>query len=52
MGAVVDGREPIVVRNEEVIRAAGVSEEEFDAMSRRELAEIDRAAVVISATGP
>jgi predicted phosphoribosyltransferase len=42
MGAVVDGREPIIVRNEEVIRAADVSEEEFDAMSRRELAEIDR----------
>jgi predicted phosphoribosyltransferase len=42
MGALVDGRDPIIVRNEDVIRTAGVSEEEFDAISRRELAEIDR----------
>jgi putative phosphoribosyl transferase len=42
MGAVVDGRGPIIVRNQDIITAAGVSEEEFDAIARRELAEIDR----------
>jgi len=42
MGAVVDGLEPIVVRNEEVICLARVSEAEFDAVCRRELAELER----------
>jgi predicted phosphoribosyltransferase len=42
MGAVVDGEEPIVVRNEEVIHAAGVSEREFSAACSRELIEIER----------
>jgi putative phosphoribosyl transferase len=42
MGAVVDGAEPIVVRNDRVIRLARVSAEEFDAACARELAEIDR----------
>jgi putative phosphoribosyl transferase len=42
MGAVVDGPEPIVVRNEDVIRLAGVSPAEFDAVRDRELAEIQR----------
>lgn len=42
MGAVVDGGEPIVVRNEDVIRVAGISEEEFKGVSDEELAEIDR----------
>ncbi len=42
MGAVVDGDAPIVVRNEEVIRAVGVTEREFAAECARELAEIER----------
>lgn len=42
MGAVVDGPDPLVVRNEDVIRLAGVSEAEFDSVRDRELAEIRR----------
>ncbi|HEY1735252.1 MAG TPA: phosphoribosyltransferase family protein [Methylovirgula sp.] len=42
MGAVVDGDAPITVRNEDVIRASGVSETEFAAVRDRELAEIER----------
>lgn len=42
MGAVVDGGSPIVVRNEEVIAYAGVSEEEFEAACKREQAEVER----------
>ena len=42
MGAVVDGGEPIVVRNEDVIQFAGVSEEDFQAVCDQELAEIER----------
>jgi predicted phosphoribosyltransferase len=42
MGAVVDGNAPIIVRNEDVIRAAAVSEAEFDRACRAELAEIER----------
>lgn len=42
MGAVVDGPEPLVVRNEDVIRSAGIGEAEFDAACKRELAEIER----------
>ena len=42
MGAVVDGSAPMVVRNEDVIQAAGVSEEEFKAVCDLELAEIER----------
>jgi putative phosphoribosyl transferase len=42
MGAVVDGSAPLVVRNEDVIRAARVSEAEFVAIRDRELAEIKR----------
>jgi predicted phosphoribosyltransferase len=42
MGAVVDGTSPIVVRNEDVIRALHVAEAEFDAACRRELGEIER----------
>jgi predicted phosphoribosyltransferase len=42
MGAVVDGAEPIVVRNADVIELAGVSEREFDEVCREELAEIER----------
>ncbi len=42
MGAVVDGAAPLVVRNEDVIRMAQVSEAEFAAIWDRELAEIKR----------
>jgi predicted phosphoribosyltransferase len=42
MGAVVDGGSPIVVRNEEVIELAGVSEAEFKAACAREQAEVER----------
>jgi len=42
MGAVVDGPEPITVRNEEVITLTGVSQAEFDAVRNREIAEIRR----------
>jgi putative phosphoribosyl transferase len=42
MGAVVDGAEPLVVRNEDVIASVGVSEEEFAAVCQRELGEIER----------
>ena len=42
MGAVVDGRVPIVVRNEDVIRLAGIDEFEFQAVCDNQLAEIER----------
>ncbi|MCC6949728.1 MAG: phosphoribosyltransferase [Bradyrhizobiaceae bacterium] len=42
MGAVVDGSQPIIVRNEDVIRLTGVSEEEFQVVCQTELAEIER----------
>jgi predicted phosphoribosyltransferase len=42
MGAVVDGTDPHVVRNEDVIRITGVSEREFAAIRDRELLEIER----------
>lgn len=42
MGAVVDGAEPIVVRNEDVIEALRVSESTFQAICDEELAEIER----------
>ena len=42
MGAVVDGGVPIVVRNEDVIRLAGIEEAEFKAVCDEELAEIER----------
>lgn len=42
MGAVVDGDEPIVVRNEDVIGLAGIDEPEFKAVRDEELAEIER----------
>lgn len=41
-GAVVDGITPVVVRNDEIIRLAGVSEADFAAIRDRELAEIER----------
>jgi putative phosphoribosyl transferase len=42
MGAVVDGGAPIIVRNEDVIRLAGVEETEFKAVCDREMREIER----------
>jgi predicted phosphoribosyltransferase len=42
MGAVVDGGVPIIVRNEDVIRLAGIDEVEFKAVCDSELAEIER----------
>jgi predicted phosphoribosyltransferase len=42
MGAVVDGGAPIIVRNEDVIRMAGVEEPEFTAICDKELTEIER----------
>lgn len=42
MGAVVDGSNPLVVRNEDVIRMAGIDEADFKAVCDRELAEIER----------
>ncbi len=42
MGAVVDGREPHIIRNEDIIAATGISEKEFDEVCEAELSEIDR----------
>lgn len=42
MGAVVDGAEPIIVRNEDVIRASGIGEAEFRRVCDAEMAEIER----------
>ncbi|QFI69761.1 phosphoribosyltransferase [Sinorhizobium alkalisoli] len=42
MGAVIDGDRPAVVRNEETIRLAGVTDAEFESIYQRELAEIER----------
>lgn len=42
MGAVADGENPMIVRNEDVIAMAGVSETEFHDVCQRELAEIER----------
>ena len=42
MGAVVDGGAPIIVRNEDVIRLAGIEEAEFKVICDNELAEIER----------
>src|SRR5215467_14407901 len=42
MGAVVDGNEPLVVRNENVIRLLGIDEAAFKAICDDELAELER----------
>ena len=42
MGAVVDGRQPLVVRNETVIKLGGISDEDFAEVSDQELVEIER----------
>jgi len=40
--AIVDGAEPVLVRNEEVIRAYGIEEDWIEAEAARQLAEIER----------
>ena len=42
LGAVVDGGEPIVVRNPNVIESTATNEEEFEILCQRELEEIER----------
>lgn len=42
MGAVVDGAEPVVVRNEDVLAMSDISADAFDAACKRELVEIER----------
>ena len=42
MGAVVDGGDPIIVWNEDIIELAGIGQSEFKAVCDRELAEIER----------
>lgn len=42
MGAVVDAQEPIVVRNDHIIRLAWVSAAEFEEVCRREIKELER----------
>lgn len=42
MGAIVDGDTPLLVRNEDVIAATGISQEDFNAVCAEELAEIER----------
>ncbi len=42
MGAVVDGGAPMIVRNEDVIRLAGIEESDFKSVCDSELAEIER----------
>jgi putative phosphoribosyl transferase len=42
MGAVIDGADPVVVRNDDVIRLARISVAKFDEACREELAEIKR----------
>jgi predicted phosphoribosyltransferase len=42
MGAVVDGGAPMIVRNEDVIRLAGIDDSDFKSVCDSELAEIER----------
>ncbi len=42
MGAVVDGGAPLIVRNEDIIALAGITESDFKAVSDNELVEIER----------
>ncbi len=42
MGAIVDGNSPLVVRNEDVIRAVAIDEADFVAVCKTELGEIER----------
>lgn len=42
IGAVVDGGNPIVVRNEDILRSTGTTAQAFDAICKQELGEIER----------
>jgi predicted phosphoribosyltransferase len=42
MGAVVDGPDPLTVRNEDIFKLVGITERDFNATRDRELAEIQR----------
>ena len=42
MGAVVDGAAPLIVRNQDIIALAGITEPEFKAVCDSELGEIER----------
>jgi len=42
MGAVTDGEQPMIIRNDDIIKLCGVSEQEFDVVCKEELAEIER----------
>jgi putative phosphoribosyl transferase len=42
LGAVVDGNEPVIVRNPHVMAWTGTSQDEFERICRQELAEIER----------
>jgi len=42
MGALVDGRRPHIIRNDDIIAYSGISEEDFDRVCKAELSEIDR----------
>ncbi|SON56343.1 putative phosphoribosyl transferase [Hartmannibacter diazotrophicus] len=42
MGAVSDGAEPVIIRNEDVIRASRIGKLQFDAACRTEIEEIER----------
>ena len=52
MGAVVDGDAPIVIRNNDVIFAAGVGADEFDAVCDMELAEMNAGDSATLGTAP
>lgn len=42
MGAIVDGSEPVIVRNERIIRMASISPAEFERACRTERSELER----------
>ncbi len=52
IGAVVDGGEPIIVRNPAAIESTATSEEEFQSLCRAELREIERRRAVYCGNRP
>jgi predicted phosphoribosyltransferase len=42
MGAVVDGVEPVIIRNEDIVAECGITPAEFDKVADVQLAEIER----------
>jgi predicted phosphoribosyltransferase len=52
MGAVADGGNPLIVRNDDVIRLTGVDEAQFEAVCRAELQEIERRRARYTGTRP